>query len=103
MGVVDKVAKDAEDVYAWSKEVFRMKDYPLEVMALPEFECYNIACYMTKGHHDKQEFVKEVKTQYDADINIDWVHHSWESLFLLLAQINVYFIDLRKKQKIHIQ
>lgn len=76
-----------------------MKDYPLEVMVLPEFECYNIACYMTKGHHDKQEFVKEVKTQYDADINIDWVHHSWGKPIPVVVSNQCVLHRFKKKAK----
>jgi hypothetical protein len=54
-----------------------MKEYPFELYGLCEFEGCNIACYMTKGHHDKQLFVSAVKEQYGADINIEWVHHSY--------------------------
>lgn len=54
-----------------------MKDYPLEVRELGEFEGYRIVAYMTKGHHDKKEFASEVKSQYKADINTDCVRHSW--------------------------
>jgi hypothetical protein len=54
-----------------------LKHYPFEVKALSEFEGCEIACYMTKGHYDKQKFVDEVKEQYGVDINIEWVHHSY--------------------------
>lgn len=54
-----------------------MKDYPFKIGFLMEFEGNQITSYLTKGHHDKQKFVDGVKTEQDADVNIEWVHHSY--------------------------
>lgn len=54
-----------------------MKEYPFEIQALCEFEGTGTACYMTKGHHDINTFVEEVKKGYGESIRSDWVKHCY--------------------------
>ncbi len=75
-----------------------MKEYPFEVRALDEFEGCFIVCYMTKGHHDKQRFVDEVKAQFGQDINIGFVHHSFGKLVPVRGMKGTTILQERKEQ-----
>ena len=57
--------------------VYSVKGYPFNVYSLCEFEGCMTVGYYTKGHHDKQRFVDEIRAQYGEEVNIDWVRHSY--------------------------
>lgn len=76
-----------------------MKDYPFEVQGLCEFEGCSIACYMTKGHHDKQKFADEVKAQYGVSIDINCVRHSYGKNTPVSGHEGTILVELKKPCK----
>ena len=74
-----------------------MKKYPFELNALCEFEGCNTACYMTKGHHDKEKFVKEIKYQYGDDVNIEWANHSYGKHVPVAGQKTCVLVEFKKQ------
>lgn len=53
-----------------------MKKYPLKIERCMEFEGIGIINYYSKGHHDKEEFLKALAYAYDYQGDIEDVFYT---------------------------
>lgn len=53
-----------------------MKEYPLRIEKVIEFEGCSVMEYYSKGHHDKNEFLDAVRVDYEYEGNINDVRHT---------------------------
>lgn len=57
------------------------KRYELKIDEVYEFEGYDLFCYMSKGHHDAEEFADVLKGIFDMEAEPKDVSHSyWRNL-----------------------
>jgi hypothetical protein len=54
-----------------------MKPYPLEVNSLHDLDSGQTTLYYTKGHHPLTEFAKEVKREFEVDVDPTDIHHTY--------------------------
>lgn len=50
---------------------------PLDVEAVHEFEGWSTLWYMARGHVDKQQFVDEIKIEFEEEYSVDQVEHRY--------------------------
>lgn len=57
-----------------------MKEYPLDVTYCVEFDGHITTDYHSKGHHEADKFIAELRSDYEYQGNVENVRHLYGKL-----------------------